>query len=70
MNMNDVFFWCVDALKNEADRLGMTYEELNVWLFLIIMPSVIIFLTIYSLFITFRYLNLKTSASKFNKNLH
>ena len=38
--MNDIFYWCVRLLKYWAAALNMTYEELNVWLFVIIEPIV------------------------------
>lgn len=40
--MNDVFYWCVDFLEFWAAQVGMTYEEINVWLFVIIMPAILI----------------------------
>ena len=40
--MNQVFYWCVDALKFYANYWGMTYEELNVWIFCIIEPIVFV----------------------------
>lgn len=33
-----VFDWCVIFLYNVADILGISYEEINVWLFVIILP--------------------------------
>lgn len=41
--MNDIFYWCVEALEFWAAQIGMTYEEINVWLFVIIMPIIILF---------------------------
>lgn len=43
---NDVFYWCVALLKDWAKQLGMTYEEINVWIFCIIEPLVLIILLI------------------------
>lgn len=44
---NDVFYWCVDLLKGWARQLGMTYEEINVWIFCVIEPIVfVVMLTI------------------------
>ena len=39
-SMNNVFYWCVDTLKFYAGLFGMTYEEINVWIFCIIEPIV------------------------------
>ena len=32
------FDWCVYALFDLADLLGITYEEINVWLFVVALP--------------------------------
>lgn len=37
-----VFDWCVILLYDTANLLGITYEEINVWLFVIILPIVLI----------------------------
>ena len=36
--MNKIFWMCVDALNIWADQIGWTYEELNVWIFIVIHP--------------------------------
>ena len=38
--MNKAFDWCVDILKYYAKLLGMTYEEINIWIFCIIEPII------------------------------
>ena len=38
--MNKAFYWCVDLLKALAAKLHMTYEEVNIWIFVIIEPIV------------------------------
>jgi hypothetical protein len=38
--MNKAFYWCVDVLKYYANLLGITYEEINIWIFCIIEPIV------------------------------
>jgi hypothetical protein len=38
--MREIFDWCVDLLELWAPRLGMTYKELNVWLFVIVHPAI------------------------------
>ena len=37
-----IFDWCVVFLIKTANQLGITYEEINVWLFVIILPLVIL----------------------------
>jgi len=39
-----VFDWCVILLIDIARVLGITYEEINVWLFCIILPIVLLIL--------------------------
>lgn len=44
--MDSVFDWCVDVLVYWAGMLGMTYKEINVWVFVIIWPIVTILLIV------------------------
>ena len=37
-----IFDWCVLFLIKTANQLGITYEEINVWLFVIILPLVLL----------------------------
>jgi hypothetical protein len=50
--MNDFFNLCVHILKVSADFCGMTYQEINIWLFVIIHPLLTLILLIL-LIITF-----------------
>ena len=36
--MDQIFDWCVNVLLYWAGILGMTYEEINVWVFVILWP--------------------------------
>ena len=41
MNSNwiiTIYDWCVNFLMNVATAIGTTYEALNVWIFVIIIP--------------------------------
>jgi hypothetical protein len=42
--MNETFNDCVYILENIAYILGITYEEINVWIFCIIWPILTIWL--------------------------
>ena len=44
--MNKVFDQSVRLLQLISEELGMTYQELNVWIFLIIEPIVFVILLI------------------------
>ena len=37
-----IFDWCVLFLIKTANQLGITYEEINVWLFVIIGPCLLV----------------------------
>ena len=36
------FDWCVRLLYSVAHMIGITYEEINVWLFVIILPLILL----------------------------
>ena len=44
--MDRVFWYCVDILNVVASWLGVTYEELNIWIFIVIQPAIIVVLTL------------------------
>lgn len=44
--METVFNFCVELLLDLADLTGMTYKEINVWIFCIIWPVIIIALCV------------------------
>ena len=37
-----IFNTCVNLLVWMAEKVGMTYQEINVWIFCVIMPLVIL----------------------------
>ncbi len=37
-----IFDACVDLLVWMADKLGMTYKAINVWIFCVIVPAIIL----------------------------
>ena len=44
--MKTVFWYCVDILNAVSTWLGVTYEELNIWIFVIAHPALTISLII------------------------
>jgi len=44
--MNQLFYYCVKLLEIMADMLGMSYEELNIWIFVVIHPLITLWLAI------------------------
>ena len=39
--IDGTFNWCVRLLYEIASWLGITYEEINVWLFVVVIPLVL-----------------------------
>ena len=60
-----IFNWCVDILVNFAELLGLTYNEINVYIFVIITP--LVFLIMFFIIIT-QQIKIK-SLNKQNKIL-
>ena len=58
--MTDVCNWCIRFLYKASDFLGMSYEEINVWLFIIIQPGLIIYFFFSSNKWKKKYFELKT----------
>jgi uncharacterized membrane protein YjdF len=48
-----VFKLCVVLLVDLANWLGMSYEELNVWLFVIVLPVALVWQTIWIIILRF-----------------
>ncbi len=44
--MDEIFDWCVRLLVFLAPQFGMTYKEINVWIFVIIWPVITIALAV------------------------
>jgi hypothetical protein len=44
--MDQIFDWCVWVLVYWSDIFGMTYKEINVWVFVIIWPILTIIMTV------------------------
>ena len=59
--MNEVFDQSVRSLQLVSEQLGMTYQELNVWIFLIIEPIVFVILVIKIYLLTYKINNYERS---------
>ena len=42
--INKGFYFCVELLRTVAPYLNMTYEEINIWLFVVIHPAITVLL--------------------------
>jgi hypothetical protein len=47
--MNKTFRWCVELLEYLAAKLHITYEAINIWIFVIIQP-IIFFIMLYIIY--------------------
>ena len=56
-----LFRYCVVLLVNMAKVLGISYEEINIWVFVIIQPLLIVFLFLWVLRLRTRIKRLKKS---------
>ena len=48
------FDWCVRLLYYIASSLNITYEEINIWLFVILLPLMLILSLALNIFLFFR----------------
>lgn len=62
--MNAIFDWCVDFLEWLAPLVGMSYKEINVWLFVIIMPAIILIQGMGGLYLWRRLRRLEAKLTK------
>ena len=57
--IDTIFRMCVVLLVDLADLLGVSYEEINIWIFVIIWPVLTIFGIIWITILKFRVRKLK-----------
>ena len=63
--INSMFKWCMDGLYTVSVLTGISYEAINVLLFLIINPIFILLLILYVI-----YLKYKIKNSVHNEGIH
>ena len=54
-----IFDWCVLFLIKTAHQLGITYEEINVWLFVILLPTILLISILINWLLFIKVLRLK-----------
>ena len=59
--INYTFDWCVKLLEQTAYILGLTYQEINVWLFCIILPIILLIMMIQIIMLKIKVNSLKKS---------
>ena len=70
--IENTFDWCVNILLNAADTIGVTYEALNVWVFVIIVPVVLVISLAVNIYFLWksgqRETDLEEKDERFNQN--
>jgi hypothetical protein len=59
--VDTIFDWCVILLADLAKLAGVTYEEINIWIFLVIWPLVTLMLIVWNAALSLKYRKLKLS---------
>jgi hypothetical protein len=55
MNYNELFHQCAEFLRWLADKTGMTYKEINIWIFIIIEPIIFLIMFFYILYLNSKF---------------
>lgn len=64
LTYDNVFKWCVQLLIVVGDKMGMTYEEINVWVFCIIEPITFTLMLAWIIYLLIRVYKLKSAIRK------
>jgi len=67
--IENTFDWCVNFLLNAADTIGITYEALNVWVFLIIVLLSLVISVAINFYLLWKSGRHKRSLPVMEKNL-
>ena len=59
-----VFNWCVHLLYDWATFFGITYEEINIWVFIVIWPLVSLLMTVMIVRLVFENRRLKSDLKQ------
>ncbi len=62
--MEELFYQCVDIIVLISEYTGLTYEEVNIWIFIIIEPIILLILTL--IMFRYRYLLYKETIKSIN----
>ena len=65
--MDKIFNFCVELLLDVASFTGMTYKEVNVWIFCIFGPLIIIVLCVSNIRLRGKIRKLKSDLDNTNK---
>ena len=66
--MDTIFHWCVSALFHLSDLIGVSYEIINVILFVFLLPGLVFLLTLIIIYLLLK-LNKKNKIINGYRNL-
>lgn len=64
--INLIFDYCVELLIIGARAIGMTYEEINVWFFIVFEPIVFVIVLLYAWYLKSQNLHLRKQLEPIN----
>lgn len=68
--IGDIFDYCVELLIISAQAIGMTYEEINVWLFIVFEPVVFVMILLYAWRLRNQNAQLRKQLDPINRSSH
>ena len=68
--IDDIFDYCVELLIIGARTIGMTYEEINVWFFIVFEPVVFVMVLFYAWRLRNQNAQLRKQLDPINRSNH
>ena len=68
--IDDIFDYCVEFLIIGAQAIGMTYEEINVWFFIVFEPVVFVMVLLYAWRLRNQNAQLRKQLDPINRSNH
>ena len=68
--IDDIFDYCVELLIISARAIGMTYEEINVWFFIVFEPLVFALVALYAWHLRIQNAQLRKQLEPISHSTH
>ena len=68
--IDDIFDYCVELLIIGARAIGMTYEEINVWFFIVFEPLVFALVALYAWYLRTQNARLRKQLEPISHSTH
>ena len=66
--INNLFNWCVNVLLHLESITGISYEALNIYLFVFLNPGLLVLSIIYIIILLYKIKKLKQKLIEINRN--